>query len=293
MLINFNILRFLVVLCGNIFLIFSQNGQVNSAPLAHFCPNTTSYSPNSTYSSNLHALLSSLSSNASRNGFYNSPASRTGSDIAYGLFLCRGDVSPNICQNCVSTAGKEILETCPKEKVVVIWYDECLLRYSNRSIFATEDLSSGSIWSHLVNTQNVSEPKRFSSLLGKTMDEIATVAAKENDHSGRKFATIEANFSSHEKVNSLAQCTPDLSETSCDNCLRVAIGNLPSDGKKGGRVIFPSCNIRYEMYHFYNSTAIAPPPPPPVLHSPLPPPPMSNSTSSDRGNFFTHCSLID
>ncbi|XP_059282091.1 cysteine-rich receptor-like protein kinase 10 [Lycium ferocissimum] len=277
MMMNFNILRFLLVLCGNIFLIFSQ--VISSNLLTHVCPNTTSYSPNSTYSSNLKVLLSSLSSNASRpSGFYNFTAGHTGSDIVYGLFLCRGDVSPNICQNCVSTAGKEILENCPKEKVASIYYDECLLRYSNQSIFATEDLSGPVVAFHWLS---VSEPKRFVSVLGNTMNEIATVAAKENDRSGKKFATKEANFSPLERVYSLAQCTPDLSESSCDNCLRFAIGNLPSDGKKGGRVIYPSCNIRYEMFPFYNSTATAPPPRPPVLRSP--PPPVSNSTSSDRG----------
>ncbi|XP_060196216.1 cysteine-rich receptor-like protein kinase 10 isoform X2 [Lycium barbarum] len=277
MVMNFNILIFLLVICGNIFLIFSQ---VITTPLQYICPSTTSYSPNSTYNSNLKVLLSSLSSNASRpSGFYNSTAGHTGSDVAYGLFLCKGDLSPDVCQNCVSRAVKDILERCPKRKIAVICYDECLLRYSNRSIFATEDVS---VVKTLYNMQNVSEPKRFLPLLGNTMDEIATVAAKENDRSGKKFATKEANFSSLERVYSLAQCTPDLSEFSCYTCLRFAIGNLQSNGRKGGRVILPSCNIRYEMYPFYNITAVAPPPPPPVLRSP-PPSSMSNSTSNDRG----------
>ncbi|XP_060190868.1 cysteine-rich receptor-like protein kinase 10 [Lycium barbarum] len=119
----------------------------------------------------------------------------------------------------------------------------------------------------------------------------STVAAKENDCSGKKFATKEANFLSLERVYSLGQCTPDLSESSCDNCLRVAIGNLPIDGKKGGRVIFSSCNVRYEMYPFYNITVVAPPPPPPVLCSP-PPLSVSNSTSSDRGKGGTSSGVI-
>ncbi|PHT82867.1 Cysteine-rich receptor-like protein kinase 8 [Capsicum annuum] len=298
MLMNFNILKFLVVLCGNIFLIFSQNGQVNSTPLALFCPNTTSYSPNSTYSSNLNALVSSLSSNAStRNGFYNSTAGHTGSDIAYGLFLCRGDVSPDVCQNCVSTASKEILEIVQREKLLssgmmnaccVTRIDPSLPQWIYQvSLFS--DLSVVQGGTVMFNPQNVSDPKRFLSLLGSTMDEIASVAANENDRSGRKFATKEANFSSLERVYSLAQCTPDLSESSCDSCLRFAIGNLPSDGKKGGRVIFPSCNVRYETYSFYNITAVAPPPPPPVRGTP-PPPSISNSSSSDggrdRGKFY-------
>ncbi|XP_060196208.1 cysteine-rich receptor-like protein kinase 10 isoform X2 [Lycium barbarum] len=157
---------------------------------------------------------------------------------------------------CVSKAVKDILERCPKRKIAVICYDECLLRYSNRSIFATEDLS---VLKTLYNEQSVSEPKRFLPLIRKMMDEIATVAAKENDRSGKKFATKEAKFSPSETVYSLAQCTPDLSEFSCHTCLRFAISKLQSNGRKGGRVILTSCNIRYEDYPFYNIIAVAPP----------------------------------
>ncbi|XP_059284112.1 putative cysteine-rich receptor-like protein kinase 9 [Lycium ferocissimum] len=131
MMLNYfnNILRLLLLLCC-IIIFFSSliNGQDNSSPPAILCPNTT-YSPNSTYSSNLKALLSSLSSNSSRpNGFYNSTEGITGSDIAYGLFLCRGDVSRNDCQNCVSTTTKEITtdDYCPKGKIAALWFDECL-----------------------------------------------------------------------------------------------------------------------------------------------------------------------
>ncbi|XP_009598808.1 cysteine-rich receptor-like protein kinase 10 isoform X2 [Nicotiana tabacum] len=143
MVMNFNILRNLL-LCSNIFLILClNNSQVSSSPLTYFCPNTTTYSPNSTYRSNLNVLLSSLSSNASRpNGFYNSTVGRTDSEIVYGLFLCRGDVAPPDCQDCVTIASKDILENyCPTQKIAVIWYDDCLLRYSNLPIFGRMDES--------------------------------------------------------------------------------------------------------------------------------------------------------
>ncbi|XP_009598807.1 cysteine-rich receptor-like protein kinase 10 isoform X1 [Nicotiana tomentosiformis] len=279
MVMNFNILRNLL-LCSNIFLILClNNSQVSSSPLTYFCPNTTTYSPNSTYRSNLNVLLSSLSSNASRpNGFYNSTVGRTDSEIVYGLFLCRGDVAPPDCQDCVTIASKDILENyCPTQKIAVIWYDDCLLRYSNLPIFGRMDESGARI---LFNTQNVSDPTRFLSQRRNMMDEIANLAAKEND--GKKFATKEANFSSPETLYTLAQCTPDLSDSSCDRCLRTAIGNLPSDGKRGGRALLPSCNVRYELYPFYNVTAVAPPPPPPVRLSP-PPSSQPDPTTSDRG----------
>uniref|UniRef100_A0A3Q7FF77 non-specific serine/threonine protein kinase n=1 Tax=Solanum lycopersicum TaxID=4081 RepID=A0A3Q7FF77_SOLLC len=103
----------------------------NSSPPAFYCPNTT-YTSNSTYSFNLKALLSSLASNSWRpNGFYNTTSGNTGSDIVYGIFLCRGDVAPDVCQNCVSTAVKDVTSEsyCPNGKLVVLWVDECLYTY--------------------------------------------------------------------------------------------------------------------------------------------------------------------
>jgi hypothetical protein len=43
--------------------------------------------------------------------------------------------------------------------------------------------------------------------------------------------------------------------------------------KLGGRVLFPSCYVHYEIAGFYNATAVAaesPPPPPPPATLPIP-----------------------
>jgi hypothetical protein len=50
----------------------------------------------------------------------------------------------------------------------------------------------------------------------------------------------------------LAQCTQDLSGVDCQKCLDGAIGELRNccNGKRGGRVVGGSCNVRYELYPF-------------------------------------------
>ena len=102
------------------------------------------------------------------------------------------------------------------------------------------------------------------------MNDVATRAA--NGELGKKFATKEANFTALEVLYSLAQCTPDLSNAGCNTCLRDAISILPGccSGKRGGRVLFPSCNVRYETFPFYKITHAAPQP------SPVLPPPASS-----------------
>ena len=70
-------------------------------------------------------------------------------------------------------------------------------------------------------------------------------------------------------LNALVQCTPDLCQQDCNDCLTGAFGDIPSccDGKQGGRVVRPSCNFQYEVYRFYDPVAPPPPPPPSLLPS--------------------------
>ncbi|KAH7837961.1 hypothetical protein Vadar_020179 [Vaccinium darrowii] len=233
------------------------------------CPNATlsttpTYAQNSTYQTNLNTLFSVLSSNSTvSNGFYNFTAGTSSPDVAYGLFLCRGDVSAAVCQDCVGFATTDVIERCPTSKRVTIWYDQCLLRYSNASIFGTADTV---IWITLANPSNVANATRFSQILGEVMDDVANRAS--SDNSGKKFATAKANISSLEPLYGLGQCTPDLSVSDCNSCLRDGITKLPDD-KQGGRVLFRSCYVWFEMYPFYNdSFGAAPPPPPPVVSAP-------------------------
>ncbi|KAG5516588.1 hypothetical protein RHGRI_037342 [Rhododendron griersonianum] len=132
------------------------------------CPNTTNtYAPNSTYHTNLNTLLSVLSSNSNNTstGFYNFTAGSSPPDVAYGLFLCRGDLTPAACQDCVAYASRDIVERCPKSKWVTIWYDECMLRYSNASIFSILDTRGGYLW----NMQNVMNATLLNEVLGEVL----------------------------------------------------------------------------------------------------------------------------
>ncbi|KAK6264909.1 hypothetical protein SCA6_020343 [Theobroma cacao] len=241
------------------FYIFLCLSCLNSEAAVNFlyanCPSagTTTYTRNSTYQRNLNFILSSLQSNSTvESGFYNLEVGQDPSDIVYGLFLCRGDVTQDICQECVNTAAGEIVLLCPDQKTALIVYDECTIRYSDRSFFSQWKME---FVLYTSNTSNVSTPDGFMALLENTTKGIAGQAA--NDQSGRKFATEEADFNSFPKLYTLAQCTTDLSVSSCYNCLRTAISYLPICclGKQGGSVMLQSCNIRYELYPFYRITA--------------------------------------
>ncbi|XP_057986381.1 cysteine-rich receptor-like protein kinase 15 [Hevea brasiliensis] len=236
--------------------IFTRNG------IRQQIKNGTNFTSNGIYQQNLNSLLSFLSSNASQGkGFYYTTAGQDPSNMAYGLFLCRGDVVPlkGVCQECVLTATKDIVQYCPKEKASIIWYDECMLRYSNESFFYSVEEDPAF---KMVNAAPpVNESERLMGLVATTMTDVATRAA--NDRSGKRFDTEEVNFTSSQTLYTLVQCTQDLSVADCSKCLREAIGSLPQCcyGRIGGRIIYPSCIVRYEMHPFYRVEDIQAPPP--------------------------------
>ncbi|KAJ6917338.1 hypothetical protein NC652_019642 [Populus alba x Populus x berolinensis] len=137
---------------------------------------------------------------------------------AYGLALCRGDASTSDCKTCVVEAGGEIRKRCPYNKAAIIWYDNCLFKYSNKGFFGQID-NGNKFYMWNVNAVRGME-------LGEST-----------------------------KLYGLVQCTRDLSSAVCKKCLDGIIGELPSccDGKEGGRVVSGSCNFRYEIYPFVNA----------------------------------------
>jgi len=147
--------------------------------LYNYCPKTTNYSSNSIYFTNLKTLLSSLSSrNASYStGFQNATAGKA-PDRVTGLFLCRGDVSPEVCRNCVAFSVNQTLNLCPKAREAVFYYEQCILRYSHKNILATLIYEGGLI---MQNTNNISSNQKqidgFTSFVSSTMSEAAGKAA--------------------------------------------------------------------------------------------------------------------
>ncbi|KAF5199082.1 Cysteine-rich receptor-like protein kinase [Thalictrum thalictroides] len=241
---------------------FTFQFNLNTAQIIYlykFCRGDN-YTSNSTYESNLKLLLSSLSSNTKPNNtrFYNA-TSGSFPDRVYGQFQCRVDIPIDICNRCVTTASDEIVfRRCSNKIESIIWYGECMLRYSNESITSVMQLSP-TYWKW--NTINVTDPNRFNPVLDRLMDRLVTQAVY---NSTDMFAIGEANLTVNDKIYGLVQCTQDINRTACNQCLRNAVGNMSEYfvDKVGGRGMKPSCHFRYEIYKFYFTEDIQSVPPP-------------------------------
>ncbi|KAF3591958.1 hypothetical protein DY000_02027137 [Brassica cretica] len=237
----------------------SSAQQQNPTYIYHICPNTTTYPTNSTYSSNLGTLLSSLSSNrpSFSNGFYSTAAGQS-PDVVFGLFLCRGDSSAEDCHDCVVFAVNDTLFRCPEEKGALLWYDQCMLRYADQNFFLDPSLQNRTngiiLYNNIVNV-TFSNPAKFSDSVMSILIDTAIVAAS----SSKKFDARKVNISSSQSLYGMVQCIPDLTRDDCLRCLQQTINELTISesptNKTGGRLLGASCSSRYELYPFFNETA--------------------------------------
>ncbi|XP_077219501.1 cysteine-rich receptor-like protein kinase 7 [Tasmannia lanceolata] len=226
------------------------------------------------FNASLDQLLISLTSNAPQNyGFYNDTTGDIeNNDRVYGIALCRVDLSPDTCQNCLQIARDEIKENCANQTEGIVYYDNCLLRYSNEIIFGISNTQGF----NMLNEENPdgADTNALSLIHGL----VATASTQM-----LMFAAGSETFGNSDTRYAAVQCTRDLSSTECGDCLARLTRELMlcCEGKKGWRYLAPSCTIRYEAYPFYNNSrlqTIAPQPIPSVT----PPPP--NQVGTGDGN---------
>ncbi|KAJ3674886.1 hypothetical protein LUZ60_005502 [Juncus effusus] len=234
---------------------------------------STQYVQGTTYESNLSNLLSSLYQNAmNHSGFYDTYFGSPPDEI-YGLAMCFVDSSPAACASCLQYASSNTTLPCPASITADIFYDSCLLRYSNQNF--TSELSTvldiPDQPTCFYNDKNVTNSTEAKNSVTQLMDSLRKIAP----NSTQKFASGMANGTN---FTGLVQCVRDLSSEDCDKCIGNAFNymSLCSNNwtSRGMRLIDLSCYVRYESY-LINATAF-----PKLLNSSLPPIPSINGPGS-------------
>ncbi|KAL1537391.1 hypothetical protein AAHA92_29910 [Salvia divinorum] len=258
-----------------------EAAQLASAQIS--CQNNGNYTRNSTYAVNLNSTLADLSRNVIDSGFYNASSAGNGTDTANAAVLCRGDVQLSACRDCIGEARDELLRSCPYQKQAIRWDERCMLRYSNAAFYGNMDTSPMWFW---WNPYNTTDPEQFEEVLSRLLDRLRDQAA--DGGSLRKVAAGNESGPAFQDIFALQQCTPDLTKEECSSCLINAKSNIPAycDGKRGCRVISPSCSLRFEIYSFYNETRLRELDP--SSSPPSPPAPTLPPSSSGRGDGNTN-----
>ncbi|XP_058071151.1 cysteine-rich repeat secretory protein 38-like [Magnolia sinica] len=202
-------------------------------PFYQFCENTASYRGNTTFQWNLEEVFSILTANAGTSPFLYREKGED-PDIAHALYLCRGDVTGEVCKKCIHEASQEITRRCPN-RTSIIWYDSCMLHYSEKRIYSVYDPTDKSLKGfNTSNTENVTDPNGFNLVLDGLMAKLVRDATEIPWRP--MFATGEVKFTSFQTIYGLVQCGQHLARDDCKNCLQHAISEIPSCCKMESKV---------------------------------------------------------
>ncbi|XP_076890233.1 cysteine-rich repeat secretory protein 38-like [Bidens hawaiensis] len=165
--------------------------------------------------------------------------------------LCRGDIEPGLCMNCLNDSIVKLREVCPNQKEAIGTYDNCLLKYSTRSLLGNPKIMDYHYV--LFNIYNSTDSVRFIGAVAALINDLKADAA-----SGGlllKFATGNTTGPDFKKIDGLVQCSPDLTEIQCRDCLEYANYLYVRDGHSeslGGTIILPTCRYSYGLDPFFN-----------------------------------------
>ncbi|KAI8001857.1 Cysteine-rich repeat secretory protein 38 [Camellia lanceoleosa] len=228
---------------------------VSADPKSISCDSSpTNYTPNSRFGNNLKILLESLSSNTPLNQGFNSIAIGNNTDQVYGQALCRGDVTSELCRDCIKNASQEIMTVCPTQNAI-IWHEFCQVRYSHVPFFSSM-LYNGLYPDSNKQEKSISDRVSFIKVLKDFMNKISDEAIV--NPSNLMFVTGKTKFSRNESIYGLVQCTRDISPSDCRVCLNDEFGDLEAccGYRQGGTIFSRNCNMRFQLYQFYNEHTV-------------------------------------
>ncbi|CAO2187621.1 unnamed protein product [Urochloa humidicola] len=259
----------------------SQNNQftvVNCSTASSPASSPSSSSTNSTFWSNVIALLDALPLAASPTGFA-SLSQGNGSDRAFVRGLCRGDTTQANCATYLRDAALSLRQSaCNNSRRAGIWYDDgsgggvpapmfCFVSYADTNAStATEDTIRAPFQNVAVAADQDAFQRAFSALMNNLTARVVNGSGTLSSSSSLApmFATGAAVYDSgapNGTMYGLMQCMRDRTAAECDQCLQESVRTLTGccRGHLGGVVFAYNCYMRMEIYPYYNLALDGPP----------------------------------
>ncbi|KAI3841905.1 hypothetical protein MKX03_018653 [Papaver bracteatum] len=140
------------------------------------------------------------------------------------------------------------MRECPNKKTSIVFFNGCILRYSDENYVSILNEEPSTVIKYLNNSIIANQVQYMDTVTG-LLDELVIEAGSNTSANSRLYATGSENYTRFNQVYATVQCTPDLTPRLCSKCLRSALRRLPDDAQ-GARVLFPSCNFRFEYKPF-------------------------------------------
>ncbi|XP_049931726.1 cysteine-rich receptor-like protein kinase 25 [Nymphaea colorata] len=195
-----------------------------------------------TYRKNLEELFRSLVDSIPIMGFFSNTSVGESTNTIYGIALCRGDLPADICQNCTAAAVERVKIECLNSSSAMIWFEACIVRFSNKRFFGILERSNPIMWT---------DPNSELSTESDGKEWVYPLVNEAADN-WKRFATMiepKGGYTSY----SLAQCTIDLSSEDCSACFQYAIKEIGKHHTLGRvwRFVCPSCVILHYTWPFF------------------------------------------
>lgn len=217
------------------------------------------FTPGGTFDKNRRLILSSLASEVTaQDGFFNASIG-TNADQVYAMGMCIPGAKQKLCRDCIKEASDQLVQICPNQTAAFHWSGGgetlCLARYSNRPSFRPLDLDPPSVG---YNTGNLSTNLTDFDILWEQLSvrmvtQASPSSGKDLSVSNRRFYVADiANLTRIQTVYALMQCTPDISPSNCNTCLRRSVDAYMDccRGRQGGYAYWPNCIFRWDLYPF-------------------------------------------
>ncbi|CAO2206285.1 unnamed protein product [Urochloa humidicola] len=259
----------------------------SAAPSPAPSPSSSPFT-NTTFWSNVVALLDALPSAASPTGFA-SLSRGNGTDTAFVRGLCRGDTSPASCADYLRSAATDLRRSCNSgggSRRAAIWYDDgstvtypapmfCFVSYADTNASSAYELKYRN---EMYNTGEARDKGAFENTYYTLMMRLAARVVNGSGSGDAAvaeapmFATGEAVYDAAARngtVYGMVQCMRDQTGAECDRCLQDSIPRLPGCcyGNLGGVVLAYNCYLRMEIYTYYDLKLDPAPPPAPAPSS--------------------------
>ncbi|KAK3035617.1 hypothetical protein RJ639_033209, partial [Escallonia herrerae] len=200
------------------------------------------YTPGTVYEANVNSILTSLvnsAASANYNSFKISVPGSTQSDIVYGLFQCRGDLSNSDCRDCVSHAVSRLGVLCLDSSGGALQLEGCLVKYDNMSFLGAEDKTV--------------VLKKCGPSIGSNSDELTRRdAVLAYLTAGGQYFRVGGSGN----AQGMVQCVQDLSVGECQDCISEAMGRLKNEcgSSAWGDMYLAKCYARYSERGDYSSS---------------------------------------
>ncbi|CAK8561160.1 unnamed protein product [Lathyrus sativus] len=248
---NMTCTRFLNFILLHIFLFAFTNAQLPYTKFS-YCQNSTEKTNNTAYQSNINKVISWINSDSAAGTVSNQTtihsSNNNNDDDVYGFYDCRGDVRGTFCQFCVNTATRDIGQRCPSSVSAIIWYELCVVGFSNHNIQGK--VYTTPTW-NFTGTKTVKDSTELGKAENYMRNLIGKVTSKEDN---ANWAFGEFDWSDNEKRYGWVQCNREISKDGCRQCLEAMLDIVPRccRTKVKWAVLSPSCGIKIDDNKFYN-----------------------------------------